>query len=361
MSNGQRRTIIVTGGGGMIGSAVVQRLVHEYDVAVLEREKSTQSLPTDAYFVDCDITSQESVDAAMTQVFDTAVGAIASVLHLAAYYDFAGEPSDLYDKVTVQGTRRVLQALVDRTDRLPVEQFVFSSTMLVHRPRERGKLITEDDALEARWDYPQSKIDTESLISAERDGIPAVMLRIAGVYTDDCNSIPIANQIQRIRERRLTGRVFPGDVRNGQAFVHLDDLVDAFARVVDRRRTLPEETAILIGEPETCSYDQLQRRIAELIHNEPDWTTQEIPKPVAKTGAWVQDKVPGVEEPFIKPWMIDLADDHYELDITRAQNLLNWRPRRRLIDTLPKIIDALQRDPAGWYERNRLESPAGIT
>jgi hypothetical protein len=51
-----------------------------------------------------------------------------------------------------------------------------------------------------------------------------------------------------------------------------------------------------------------------------DWETTEIPKVVAKAGAWVQDQIPGVEEPFIKPWMIDLADDRYVLDITRTRS-----------------------------------------
>jgi hypothetical protein len=44
--------------------------------------------------------------------------------------------------------------------------------------------------------------------------------------------------------------------------------------------------------------------------------TPQIPKSPAKAGAWLQDQIPG-EEPFIKPWMIDLADDHYALDIHR--------------------------------------------
>ena len=50
--------------------------------------------------------------------------------------------------------------------------------------------------------------------------------RIAGVYDDQCHSIPLANQMQRIFERTLTSRVFPGDVSRGQAFLHLDDLKD---------------------------------------------------------------------------------------------------------------------------------------
>ena len=43
---------------------------------------------------------------------------------------------------------------------------------------------------------------------------------------------------------------------------------------------------------------------------------REIPK--AAAGAWLKDAVP-FHESLIKLWMIDLADDHFEPDITRAR------------------------------------------
>ncbi len=76
---------------------------------------------------------------------------------------------------------------------------------------------------------------------------------------------------------------------------------------------------------------------------------------MAKTGAWVQDALPLAEEPFIKPWMIDLADDHYALDITRAQEILGWSPKRSLRDTLPAMVARLKADPLHWYRANHLE------
>jgi len=116
------------------------------------------------------------------------------VVHLAAYYDFAGEPSPLYDEVTVRGTERLLRGLRE----FEVEQFIFSSTMLVHAPCEPGRRIDEKWPLEPKWDYPKSKVATEQLILAEHGATPVVLLRIAGVYDDDCHSIPIANQIALI-------------------------------------------------------------------------------------------------------------------------------------------------------------------
>jgi hypothetical protein len=58
--------------------------------------------------------------------------------------------------------------------------------------------------------------------------------------------------------------------------------------------------------------------------------------------------------------MIDLADAHYELDIARAGSLLDWQPQHRLIDTAPRMIEALQKDPAGWYARHELAAPAHL-
>jgi hypothetical protein len=58
--------------------------------------------------------------------------------------------------------------------------------------------------------------------------------------------------------------------------------------------------------------------------------------------AWVQEKLPLNRPPFIKPWMIDLADDNFELDITRARAVLGWAPRHSLRDTLPAMVAALK-------------------
>jgi nucleoside-diphosphate-sugar epimerase len=280
---------------------------------------------------------------------------LASVIHLAVYYDFSGEPSPKYDEITVRGTERLLRGL----KHFHVEQFVFSSTMLVHAPCAPGQRINEEWPLEPQWAYPQSKVETEQLIHAEHGDMPVVLLRIAGVYDDRCHSIPLAHQIQRIYERRLTSHVFPGHLAHGQPFLHLDDLADAFLRLTERRAQLPPELTLLLGEPETLSYDELQHQFGRLIHGE-EWETHEIPKALAKAGAWFQDVMPLGDEPFIKPWMIDFADAHYALDITHTRTVLGWEPKRALRDTLPTMIAALTADPLGWYRENKLEPPSGL-
>ena len=346
--------VIVTGANGRIGSAVMRRFAGRFDSIVGFDLKAPKTPIPGCLYVPVDVTSDESVQVGLRSVREHHGAHVASVIHLAAYYDFFGEPSEKYDEITVRGTGRLLRELRELDFR--VEQFVFSSTMLVHRPAEPGQFINEDWPIEPTWAYPESKVHTEQLIHDERGDVPAVLLRIAGVYGDSCNSIPLAHQIQRIYERQLTSRVYSGSTSHGQSFIHLDDLVDAIALVVERRAALPPEVPILLGEPEPLSYDEVQHTFARLIHGE-ELETLEVPgplTPLAKAGAWVMEKLPGAD-PFIKPWMIDRANDHYALDITRARTLLGWEPKRSLRETIPKMVAALKADPLAFYRANNLE------
>jgi nucleoside-diphosphate-sugar epimerase len=343
--------VIVTGSSGLIGSALIRRIASRYSVVGLDREEPTEPPPQSEWF-SVDLTKDESVRDVLARVQKGYGPRLAAVIHLAAYYDFSGAPSPKYDEITVRGTERLLRAL----RAFEVERFVSSSTMLVHAPSRPGQRINEDWPLDPRWEYPQSKVRAEEVIRNERGAILTSILRIAGVYDDRCHSPPLAHQIKRVYEGRLTGHVYPGNIRSGQSFVHLDDVVDAVDRVIERRNSLPAETTILLGEPETVSYGELQRELGHLIRGE-DWRTRRVPKLIARAGAWLRDKMPWGEDPFIKPWMIDRADDHYELDISRARDLLGWEPARFLRETLPLMVQALRADSDRFYRENKLGAP----
>ena len=350
--NAERDVVIVTGSSGFIGRAVIETLAEDFTLVGFDRETPPHP-PAAAECVCIDLTSDESVEAALQRVRRGYGGRIASVIHLAAYFDLTGEPNPKYEQVTVRGTERLLRGFRS----FELEQFVFASTMLVHAPGKRGQPIDEDWPVDPKLPYRESKIRTERLIHEQRGSIPAVILRPAGVYDDLCHSAFLAHQIARIYERKLISRVYPGELEAGQPFLHLDDLADALKRCVERRKELPPEAPILLGEPETLSFGELQRALGRLIHDE-DWETRRIPKAVARTGAWIEDEILG-EDPFIRPYMVDISDDHYELDVSLARELLGWVPRHSLRETLPKMIAALKADPVGWYRANKLNA-AGV-
>jgi nucleoside-diphosphate-sugar epimerase len=350
--NEQKGTILITGSSGRIGYPLAKRLAESFNVVGFDRRAPSHPPPS-AECLYVDLTLAESLRRGLEAIRELHGNRIASVIHLAAYYDFSGASSPLYDEVTVRGTERLLRMLQD----FEVEQFIFSSTDLVHAPSAPGQRINEDSPLQPKWAYPESKVKTEKVIHAERGKIPTVILRIAGVYNDLCDSIPLAQQIQRFYEHDITAYLFPGEVTAGrQAFVHNEDVLDSIVLAVARRKDLPPEVTLLIGEAESPSYDELQRIFGHLIHNA-EWKTRSLPKLAAKMGAWAQEKLPLNRPPFIKPWMIDLATDNFELDITRARTILGWEPKHSVRDTLPKMIPALKADPLAWYRENDVKPP----
>jgi len=347
-----REVLLVTGSSGFLGHAMCHHFgSNGYDVIGFDNAGPPYPPPnTDGLF--CDLTDDESLQKTFHIVRTEYGRKIKAVIHLAAYYSFSGEDSPLYKKLTVDGTGRLLREL----ENFDVGQIIFSSSMLVHKPNEKGALLTEDSPIGPTWAYPKSKVETEKLLAQNHGRIPVVILRIAGVYDNVCHSIPIAHQIQRIYEDQLEAHLYPGDLEARQSFVHVNDVVSACQSVIDSVDELPPLSTFLIGEPEPMSYEELQKEIGALIYGS-GWTTLRIPKPIAWAGAEVESLLPGKKEQFIRPWMIDRASDNFELDITRAALDLGWMPRERLSTTLPKMIEGLKMDPLRFYKINKLHPP----
>ncbi len=357
----RRPIVLITGATGNLGRSLGKALASDYRTVGLDLAAEG----ADFAVLEVDFTSDASIELAFRKFRDRFGSQIASVIHLVAYFDFTGEENPLYQSVTVEGTRRLLRALQE----FEVEQFVYSSTMLVHAPCRPGERIDEHQPIDPRWAYPKSKAAAEDVIRAEHKQIPYVILRLAGVYDEHAMVPTMAQQIARIYERDFQSHFYSGNTLVGQSMLHRADMLDAFRRTIDRRDALPPETEILIGEADAMGYEALQDELGRLLHGEDNWPTLRLPKVVASAGAWAQAElepiIPDVidrgEEPFIKPFMVAMADDHYALDVRRARNLLGWEPRHRLKDELPRLAAALKEDPAGWYKANGITAPAWVS
>ena len=356
-----RPIVLITGATGNLGRSLAAALQRDYRVAGLDLKAQGADFPV----FEADFTSDASVELALRKFREAFGSNIASVIHLVAHFDFTGEDKPLYQTVNVEGTRRLLRAL----QAFEVEQFVYASTMLVHAPCRPGERIDEHQPIDARWAYPKSKAAAEVVVRAEHKRIPYVILRLAGVY-DEYSMVPtMARQMARIYDRDFQSYFYSGSTLVGQAMLHRDDMLEAFRRAVDRRDVLPPETEILIGEADAIGYDALQDELGYLIHGVDDWPTVRVPKPIATVGAWahgklepaIPDVIDGGEVPFIKPFMVAMADDHYALDIRRARELLGWEPQHRLKAELPKLVAVLKNDPTAWYKTNGITPPAWLS
>jgi nucleoside-diphosphate-sugar epimerase len=103
---GPRPLVLITGAAGNLGRSIGEALADGYDVVGFDRDEDRE-----ASIFAADLTSAESVEHAMRALREEHGSRLASVIHLAAYFDFSGEPNPLYESVNVEGTRRLLAAL----------------------------------------------------------------------------------------------------------------------------------------------------------------------------------------------------------------------------------------------------------
>ncbi|MBD0327271.1 MAG: NAD-dependent epimerase/dehydratase family protein, partial [Pyrinomonadaceae bacterium] len=131
-----KRSALVTGAGGAIGSALVRRLLErDYRVCALIRESGAGRMPEGVEVFRGDITDCELVRQAVANV-DT-------VFHLAAKLHInnpAPGLKDEYFRVNVEGTR----CLAGAARAAKVERLVFFSSISVYGSSHPGELFDEE-------------------------------------------------------------------------------------------------------------------------------------------------------------------------------------------------------------------------
>lgn len=350
----RRGTLILTGASGRLGAALAGRLSGRFRVVAFSRSGASAT-PAGIETLAVDLGDDQSVAEGLAAIRDRHGDEVASVLHFAAYYDFTGEDDPRYEAINVEGSARLIRGLA--AARLRVGQFVYASTMVVHAPVDPGRTIDEAAPLGPNLPYSRSKLRAEEALRRLRGDIPLVVLRLANVYDDTTHHPVLAQQVRRVFERDPTAGFFPGDPARGQSYLHAEDLLDAVDRIIDRRRELPGDVTFLLGEPGATPYEAIQRELGRLLRGA-ELPTRRVPKALAKLGAHAMRLKFWGEPPFLRPWMIDRADDHYALDVSRAREHLGWSPSRSLLGTLPAMAELLRNDPEGWYRANDLEPPS---
>lgn len=80
---------MITGAAGNIGSALTETLSDGYNVVGLDLPDACEGRDG---LIGCDITDPDSTERAIDELYDRIDGGnIASVIHLAAYFDFSGK------------------------------------------------------------------------------------------------------------------------------------------------------------------------------------------------------------------------------------------------------------------------------
>lgn len=213
--------VLVTGGGGFVGLAVVRRLVARGDEVVSVSRSRHAALDTLG-------AAQIAADVSDARAMRDAVRGCDTVIHTAAKAGVWG-PREEYERANVAGTRAVVEACAAER----VTKLVFTSSPSVCFDGT-DHVNASNDLPRARsflCDYPRTKALAEEIALAAngRDGLATVALRPHLVFgPGDPHLVP--RLLARARARKL---VRVGDGRNEVSLTHVENAAAAHVAALD--------------------------------------------------------------------------------------------------------------------------------
>jgi dTDP-glucose 4,6-dehydratase len=324
--------ILLTGGAGFIGSAVIRKAIHDGHsivnidkityAACLENLKSVKN-HNNYKFKKIDICD----GTALTNCFNEHKPD--TVMHLAAesHVDRSIDNPSNFIQTNIVGTYQMLEASRNywvQSGRKKGFRFHHISTDEVYGSLGLKGFFTESTPYDPKSPYSASKASSDHLVRAwhETYGLPVVLTNCSnnyGPYHFPEKLIPV------VIINAITGNQIPvyGSGDNIRDWLHVEDHADALLTVLMNGEN---GRSYNIGGENEVSNLEIVKMICTLLDE-----LHPKDQPYAKQISFVDDR-PG-------------HDQRYAIDPTRIRNELSWRPKMKLEDGL--------RNTVIWYLKNK--------
>ncbi|MFW6436165.1 MAG: NAD-dependent epimerase/dehydratase family protein [Halococcoides sp.] len=253
------KRIVVTGGAGLIGSRLTDRLVADNEVRVVDDLSNgvRDSVPAAATFIEGDLTDPSVLEEAITEDVDL-------VAHLAAdkYVD-ADQPRVQYERNT-----GMTYSVLERMDAVGVDAIAYTSSSTVYG--EAPRPTPEDYApLEPISEYGAAKLADESLCSvyAHAHDVTVWNFRFANIVGPRYGAGVVPDFVYKLEEDPTTLRI-RGDGRQEKSYMAIEDCIAAMIHVIEHTDA-PMNTYNL-GTRTTTSVDRIAAIVAEEMGVDPD-------------------------------------------------------------------------------------------
>ncbi len=315
--------ILVTGGTGFVGSAVLARL--DADGAVPVRAAVRSAGARIAPGIDKVVVGPLAGDTD----WHAALAGVSALVHCAARVhvmeDTAADPLEEFRRVNVQGTL----ALARQAAAAGVRRFVFVSSIKVNgEMTAAGKPFTADDAPAPVDAYGVSKMEAEQALRAleRQSGMQVVIIRPPLVYGKGVKANFAAMM-------RWLARGIPlplGAIHNRRSLVALDNLVDLIVTCV--RHPQAAGQTFLVSDGQDPSTTELLQRMGRAMGR----PARLIPVPAAclTLGASLLGKRAVAQR----------LCGSLQVDIGKTRRLLGWTPPLTLDQGLQKAAKGTVRE-----------------
>lgn len=319
--------VLVTGGTGFTGKALVRRLLDQgHRVVALDYKEGLKTRELRDWGAEVVIGSV--TDAA---VVERCMEGVDVVQHLAAAFREMDVPDGYYREVNVGGTRVVLEA----ARRHGVRKLVYCSTCgvhgnVAHPPADETAPINAADY------YQQTKYEAEPVVlEFHGAGLPVTILRPAAIYGPGD-----PERFFMIFRRVARGR-FPmfGDGRTLYHPLYIDNLVDAL--VLAQQPGVGDGEAYLIADEEYLSIEELVKAVGRALAVDVKIVHYPLLPLIVAGHVFEKACRPLHLTPPIFPRRVDWYRQNRAFDIGKAKRELGYAPQVGLDEGL--------RRTAEWY------------
>ncbi|MCL4140075.1 UNVERIFIED_CONTAM: hypothetical protein GTU68_065892 [Idotea baltica] len=327
--------ILVTGGAGFIGSAVVRLAVARGHSVVnldaltyagrLENVASVADSPLYT-FVQADIRDRAALEQVFCDHKPDAVMHLAAESHVDRSIDGPGD----FIETNITGTYNMLEAARahwERAGKPDSFRFHHISTDEVYGSLGTEGLFTEETSYDPRSPYSASKASSDHLVRAwhETYGLPVVLTNCSNNYGP--YHFP-EKLIPKVILNALQGKEIPvyGQGLNVRDWLYVEDHADALLLAL--QKGTPGRSYNVGGENERTNIDLVQTICAILDKARPQ------NRPYSSLITYVTDR-PG-------------HDARYAIDPTRIRSELGWRPSVTVEEGLEKTVQWYLDNQAWW-------------
>ncbi len=322
--------ILVTGGTGFTGKALVRRLIDDgHEVIALDYKEGLKTDELREWGATVVIGSVTDRD-----VLQRCMPGVDVVQHVAAAFREMNVDDAYYRKVNVEGTRNVLEIALANG----VKKVIYFSTCGVHGNVDHPP-AAEDAPIQPADYYQRTKYEAEPIVREfVHRGLKCLIIRPAAIYG------PGDPERFWMIFKRVAGGTFPifGSGKTLYHPLYIDNLVDASILAMQSERGDGE--AYLIADEEYVEIETLVREIAHVLNV--DLKVPHFPvMPLVVTGH-ILEKVckPFGIVPPIFPRRVDWYRQNRAFDIGKAKRDLGYNPQVPLREGL--------RRTAAWYKEN---------
>lgn len=328
----ERESILVTGGGGFLGTAIIERLVERgCRVRSLSRGHYAALSKLGVEQIQGDIRSPDAVMQACRGV--------SLVFHTAAKAGIWGNPTDFYD-INVTGTKNLLAAC-SRAE--GVRLVHTSSPSVVFDGRDMAG-VDESTPYPYRYAaaYPATKARAEKLVCrAAKEGLPAVILRPHLIWGPGDNHL-VPRIVGRAHKLRRIG-----DARNMVDTVYIDNAADAHILAAQCLKSNPRLSGKIyfISQGEPVPLWDMVDHILKAANKEP------VRGRISKRAAWTVGALLELiyrvfnlnGEPRMTRFLAEELSTNHWFDIRAARDDLGYIPAVTMAEGLDRL--------AAWFRK----------